>query len=148
MPKLEIEKSIVIDCPIEKVYDSVRDFKQWNKWSPWVIAEPDCPITYADDGKGYEWDGKIIGSGNLQITEEKSPESIAYKLTFLKPWKSESETQFRFVKKADEQTEVIWSMNGSLPFFMSFSVGMPNKASWLSARRRTSVLSSTSRRLT
>ena len=119
MPKLNIEKSITIDCPIEKVFESVRDFKQWKEWSPWIIAEPDCKITYAKDGKSYDWEGKIIGAGGMQITEEDKPTSIKYKLTFLKPWKSESEVEFKFAKKGDG-TEVTWTMDGSLPFFLFF----------------------------
>jgi uncharacterized membrane protein len=34
MPTYRVEKSIVIDVPIDQVYASVRDFRKWAHWSP------------------------------------------------------------------------------------------------------------------
>ena len=50
MPKVSVRKSIVIDAPLEKVYEFVRDFKPWPAWSPWLITDPECKVSYADDG--------------------------------------------------------------------------------------------------
>ena len=55
MPKISVVKSIVIGAPVERVYAVVRDFKQWQAWSPWLIAEPDAKVTCGDDGKSYAW---------------------------------------------------------------------------------------------
>ncbi|MEM7144531.1 MAG: SRPBCC family protein [Verrucomicrobiota bacterium] len=117
MPAFRVEKSIVINAPAEKVYGVVRDFKEWVPWSPWLIAEPGCSVSYADDGMSYSWDGKIIGSGGMTLLEVDAPRAMRYRLNFLKPWKSESAVAFDFVEK-DGGTEVTWSMDGSLPFFM------------------------------
>jgi predicted transcriptional regulator YdeE len=123
MPVFRVEKSVLISAPVEKVYEVVRDFKQWVPWSPWVIAEPDCPLTYAEDGKSYSWDGKIIGAGEMTLLEEDAPGAMRYRLKFLRPWKSESAVSFTFVAK-EEGTEVTWSMDGSLPFFMFWMKSM------------------------
>ncbi|MCS1411947.1 MAG: hypothetical protein M2R45_05149 [Verrucomicrobia subdivision 3 bacterium] len=123
MPKFSIEKSATIDAPIEKVHASVRDFRQWPTWSPWLIAEPECQISYADDGNSYRWDGSIVGSGSMEVTDEESPTAIQYKLTFLKPWKQISGVQFSFQKR-DGGTEATWRMDGSLPFFMFWMKSM------------------------
>lgn len=122
MPKLEVLESITVNASPSHVKSIVRDFKQWEQWSPWLSAEPNCPLTYKADGSGYSWDGKIIGSGSLDINSETDSE-LNYTLQFFKPWKSSSDVSFRFVPKG-EGTEVIWTMKGSLPFFMFFMTKM------------------------
>ncbi|MFC7337948.1 SRPBCC family protein [Haloferula chungangensis] len=117
MPRFTVSKSIRIQAPAETVHASVRDFKQWPAWSPWLIAEPDSKLSYSDDGKGYAWDGKITGSGEMEVIKDDPPHEIRSKLTFLKPWKSICETSF-FFKPSGDGTEVTWTMNGSLPIFM------------------------------
>ncbi|MDE0596694.1 MAG: hypothetical protein OSB65_15755 [Roseibacillus sp.] len=57
-------------------------------WSPWLIAESECKFVYAEDGKSYPWDGKIIGSSELVITAEEAPNSIAERLSIFKRWES------------------------------------------------------------
>ena len=123
MPKINVTKSVVINAPIEKVYAAVRDFKQWSTWSPWLIAEPDCEVKYADDGRSYSWEGEVTGAGNMAIAKEDEPGRIDYDLNFLKPWKSHADVSFSFVEK-DGGTEASWSMDSSLPFFMFFLKGM------------------------
>lgn len=127
MPKLTIDKSILIDAPIDKVFATVRDFKQWPSWSPWIIVEPDCILDYADNGSEYSWNGKVIGSGNMVIESEQANRSISYKLSFLKPWKSTSTVSFLFTEK-DGKTEARWTMNGSLPFFIFWMKAMMTTA--------------------
>ncbi len=117
MPKFNVEKSITIAAPQEQVFNTVRDFKQWPKWSPWLNAEPDCTLEYNPDGKSYSWEGQVIGSGEMEIISEESPNQITYQLTFLKPWKSTSQVEFRFEPEGD-QTKATWTMAGSLPVFL------------------------------
>ncbi len=117
MPRFSVLKSIFIEAPVERVHATVRDFRQWPAWSPWLIAEPDSRIAYPADGKGYTWEGKITGSGGMLVTGEDAPRSIDCQLTFLKPWKSVNTVRFTFADR-DGGTEVTWTMEGSLPFFM------------------------------
>ena len=46
MPAIHISKSIEIAATPDVVFQSLLDFKQWRSWSPWLIAEPTCPVTY------------------------------------------------------------------------------------------------------
>ena len=127
MPKFSVQKSIQINVSVEKAYEALRDFRQWKSWSPWVIAEPDCLLTYADDGNSYAWDGKITGSGNMEVVEEVPGNYIHYKLTFIKQWKSASDVHF-FFRPNGEGVEVKWTMEGSLPWFMFFMKSMMTAA--------------------
>lgn len=123
MPKMSIKRSIVINAPLDKVYASVKDFRQWIEWSPWNIMDPECQVDHAEDGRSYSWDGKIIGSGGMEILEESEGQWINYRLTFLKPFKSVSSVSFLFVETKDG-VEATWTMNGSMPFFLFFLVKM------------------------
>ena len=68
MPKLEVAKSIEIQAAPEKVYQIVSDFHNWKPWSPWLIAEEDAKLKIRQDGKYYEWEGKLTGSGNMDCS--------------------------------------------------------------------------------
>lgn len=119
MPKFNVRKSIVINAPVTTVHASVRDFRQWPTWSPWIIQEPDCRLDYAEDGRSYSWEGKVIGAGEMGIISEEAPKWIDCRLVFLKPWKSVASVGFEFNEQGDA-TEVVWTLESSVPFFMFF----------------------------
>ncbi len=116
---MHVSKSISIQAPMDKIYQTLNDFNHWQKWSPWLIQEPEAKVTVADDNKSYSWEGQRIGSGEMQVTAEEDGKSIDYDLTFLKPWKSHAKVRFEFEEKGDD-VEVTWLMDSSLPFFMFF----------------------------
>ncbi len=123
MPRFTVEKSILIDAPLETVHGHLRDFRRWRAWSPWLICEPDCDVTYAEDGSSYAWDGKIVGKGELELTGEQGHQALDYRLTFFTPWKSVNTTSFR-LSDTDGGTALTWTMVGSLPWFMFWMKGM------------------------
>ncbi len=118
MPKIKVQKSITINAPVDKVFNTLNDFHTWSAWSPWLISEPEATVNVNEDGKYYEWIGNRIGSGNMTIEKETAPNTIECDLTFLKPWKSKAKTSFQMNPKGDNTTEVTWFMDSSLPFFM------------------------------
>lgn len=117
MPKTHIDKSIVINAPIEKVYEIVSDFHHWNRWSPWLVMDEEAKVNVNEDGKYYDWDGEFVGSGNMTITSEEANKVIHIDLLFLKPWKSKSKVTF-LLKQEGEAVRLHWIMDGSLPFFL------------------------------
>lgn len=117
MPKMNIERSITINAPIDKVYSVISDYHHWSAWSPWLIMEPGVNVTVKPDGKFYEWEGKRTGSGNMTITNETENKSVNMDLLFLKPWKSKAKVGFTFSTEGTG-TKVTWDMQSSLPFFM------------------------------
>lgn len=119
MPKMHIERSIAINAPVEKIYAIISDLRQWSGWSPWMVMEPEVNISYADEGKYYEWSGKRIGDGNMRIIGTKENVSVDLDLNFLKPWKSHADVRLVLHPHGDH-THVAWHMNSSLPFFLFF----------------------------
>ncbi|MEO9533246.1 MAG: SRPBCC family protein [Crocinitomicaceae bacterium] len=123
MPKLHIEKSILVDKPIAEIYNKLNNYNHWTPWSPWIITDPDAKVTIAEDAKSYEWTGPVTGDGKMAIFNEVENERIDIDLTFLKPWKSTAKVWFRF-KEEGQSTRVYWGMDSSLPFFLFFIKNM------------------------
>lgn len=119
MPKIHVTRSITINAPIEAAYKAVANLEEWEAWSPWLIMEPEAKVTVAADGKSYHWEGKRVGEGEMAITSASAPHSARYDLTFLKPFKSEAKVGMD-LKAAEGGTDVTWTMESSLPFFMFF----------------------------
>jgi len=117
MPKFQVVKSVFVKAKAEDVYKVVSDFHHWQAWSPWLIQEPEAKVTVEPDGKSYEWEGKRVGKGSMQVTNEAENKSIDYDLTFLTPYKSQAKVRFE-LKEQDGGVEVFWHMDSSLPFFM------------------------------
>lgn len=116
MPKMNVNKGIFINAKPQEVYNKLNDFHHWTKWSPWLIIDDKAKVDVDADGKYYEWDGKLVGAGNMKVLEENE-NSIEYDLNFLKPWKSHAHIGFKLTPK-EEGTQVNWTMNSSIPFFM------------------------------
>lgn len=118
MPKMYVDESIVIKEKPEKIYSILSDYHHWQIWSPWLLAEPKAKVTVADTGDFYQWEGQIIGSGQMQITQKSAKHDyLRMDLTFLKPWKSKAKVAF-FLEAKEETTLVRWTMDSRLPFFL------------------------------
>ena len=123
MPKMSIKRSVEVYAPADKVYNVLDNFNTWTAWSPWLIMDPEAKVNVREDAKYYEWEGERVGSGQMSIINEKENESIDYDLLFLKPWKSKAKVSFHTKTKGDS-TEVTWTMDSSLPFFMFWMKAM------------------------
>lgn len=87
------------------------------------MVEPDCRLAFFPDRSGYAWEGKVVGSGRIQVVSEKMGEALDYDLNFISPWKARNEVQFRLAVE-EGGTRVTWWMQGSLPFFLFWMKGM------------------------
>lgn len=124
----------VVKAPIQMVYDNVNDYKNWPTWSPWIELEPNATLTYGEKTSGvggsYSWNGEDLGEGSMETLETNTPDSIKQKITFIKPWESESDIYWKFTPVSDG-TEVTWGMKGNMDFMMkaamAFGGGMEEK---------------------
>lgn len=120
MPTYHVERTIHIEKPIKEVRDSLKNFKEWPKWSPWIIMEPDATLTYSDRqgqvGASYGWSGVLIGAGGMELMDVHDDE-LKMQLHFVKPFKSQADVGFKLVED-DTGTKVTWYMDGNLPLFM------------------------------
>ncbi|MBW8684574.1 SRPBCC family protein [Chitinophaga rhizophila] len=121
-----VERSGVIDAPIEKVYAQINNLSTWPEWNPWAAPDVAQKITFADkkEGKGasYTWSGmqreKPV-SGTVIITESSPAKGVYYNLDFsrMKPMTG----AFEIKPSADGKgTAIQWRLEtklGMLPWW-------------------------------
>lgn len=124
MPTYHIDRSILIKAPISTVRESLCDYHQWSKWSPWLIIEPDAQLSYnnkqGEVGASYHWKGELTGEGSMALTYI-SENKLEMDLTFIKPFKSTAKVSFDLHVEA-EGTGITWNMDSKLPFFLFWMV--------------------------
>jgi effector-binding domain-containing protein len=127
MPKIHVEKSTSINAPLETVKAATADFAVWPIWSPWLITEPDATVNVhgaaGQTGHGYDWNGDLVGSGAMQIRSVDGNRQDM-DLQFLKPFKSQAEVALVLNPVSQDTTDITWTMDTSLPFFLFFMTGM------------------------
>jgi uncharacterized protein YndB with AHSA1/START domain len=116
-----VQRSASIKAPPEKVFALINDFKRWDAWSPWEKKDPAMKRTWGavTSGKGaqYAWEGnKDVGQGGMEIVESVTPNKIALKLDFVKPFEAHNTVVFTLEPK-DGMTNVTWAMEGPVPYF-------------------------------
>lgn len=124
MPKFQVERSINIDAPKEKILKSLANYKEWEAWSPWLLMDEDVQVTYKGEdgtvGSAYTWDGHYVGSGGMELRKIQE-NTLEMKLDFFKPFKSKADIFWELENKGSS-TKVTWKMHSSLPFFLFFMV--------------------------
>ncbi|MGA8891025.1 MAG: SRPBCC family protein [Anaeromyxobacteraceae bacterium] len=113
-----IERSAVVNAPVEDVYPNVVVFRKWSRWSPWAKLDPNMAVDYAGPkggvGSVYHWKGNDkVGEGRMTMTGALKDDLVQIKLEFLKPWEQTSETTFKFAREGAAQTRVTWTMTGT-----------------------------------
>lgn len=117
MADFEVVRSTKVEAPPARVHGLIDDFRQWRAWSPWEDVDPDLRRDYsgAESGVGarYAWEGnRRAGKGSMEIVES-TPERIALRLAFEKPWKATNRVVFELQPAGGEATDVTWRMNGA-----------------------------------
>lgn len=119
---VSLERSLVINAPVEMVYDQVNNLYNWEKWSPWHKIDPNMGITYTKGGIGegasYSWtsDHKNVGNGTLTISDAKEFEYIKTLMDFGEQGDGTADFKFEQIEKG---TKVSWDMHtnvGKNPF--------------------------------
>ena len=127
MPAYHVERSIQIGANESQVRPVIEDFSEWPKWSPWLCMEPTAKLnvfgTPGQSDHGYDWDGELVGAGSMKIAAVD--QGIQHMdLAFLRPFKSTAKVMLETKPIGDSQTEVTWHMDGKMPFFLFFMIGM------------------------
>jgi hypothetical protein len=115
-----VERSTSIAAPPEKIFPLINEFDRWPSWSPYEKRDPAMKRTRSGpaSGKGavYEWNGnKNVGQGRMEILDS-SPEQIAIKLDFVRPFEGHNVAEFT-LRPQGRTTNVTWAMHGPVPYF-------------------------------
>ena len=114
-----IERSTVIEKPIDIVFQTAIDINQRAKWDPWIEMDPEAEINVQIEpgviGSGYSWKSEIIGEGKITINEFVPNQLIKSKIVFISPQSMESDVIWNFVE-SDEGTKITWAFEGTLSY--------------------------------
>jgi len=115
----QLERSILIAAPLEKIRPWIEDFHRWGAWSPWEKLDPAMRRTYSGApsglGAAYAWESKgKAGEGRMEIVGS-APEQTSLTLDFLKPFKASNRAEFSYRPEAGG-TRLTWRMHGPQPF--------------------------------
>jgi hypothetical protein len=114
-----VERSTVIQAPLDKIQPLIADFHRWADWSPWEKLDPAMKRTFggapAGVGATYGWQGnKDVGSGRMEI-QSSAPNKVTIQLDFIEPFEGHNTADFLLAPR-DGGTEVRWIMFGPAPF--------------------------------
>jgi uncharacterized protein YndB with AHSA1/START domain len=114
--QFEVERSIVIDAPPERVFNFIVDPREWKKWTVWNQRDPAMEITYAGppfgQGARWSWASKTEGSGSMTFSRVVPNERLGYELSF-PDFGMKSEGDLLLVP-AGSATRVTWTNKGDV----------------------------------
>ena len=133
---MNYKKSIVINAPINKVWENVSSLTAMDAWSPWNAKDPDMQRTLTGTdgtpGAKQSWvsTSKEVGEGSQTIVAVDKPNKLSTKLEFIKPFKSEADA-FVTLDEAGTETRATWGFESKMPYpmnimklFMNFEKSM------------------------
>ena len=107
-----VERQIQIQAPPATVFALVNDFRQINKWSPWLDTDPNALYTISGPARGVgatlTWDGQIVGQGSQVIVESEPSYRIVSKLDLDSPGRTTGTFEFL---PSENGTHVTWSFD-------------------------------------
>ncbi|MBE0653079.1 MAG: SRPBCC family protein [Bacteroidales bacterium] len=113
-------RNILINRPPDAIYKLVTDFSYYKRWNPWSAQEPDAEGNMSGEpgkpGHKWSWNGKIIGSGHLEIKELEENKRIVSDLIFTSPRKMSSEDIWKFEPVNENSTRVSWGHHAILDY--------------------------------
>ena len=131
-----LSKSVVINAPRETVYDYVRFLKNQEKYSVWVMADPNVKMNYTGtDGtigaiSAWVSDDKNVGVGEQEIKTLVPNEKMTVEIRFKKPMEGINYADTTLESVGENQTKVTNTFYGSNPYpfnimcqFMDMLVG-------------------------
>ena len=118
-----VSRSKIIKQPLAKAFNTVNDFKTWEKWGPWHDEDSTIVTTYGNKtsgiGASQSWTSKD-GPGSMKTIAVEPNKSIHQEITFADNEPGEILWDF---EKVGEGTKVTWTMkDDKAPFiFKTFS---------------------------
>jgi uncharacterized protein YndB with AHSA1/START domain len=120
-----IKREIVINKPRKVVFDYIKNLKNQEQFNKWVMIDPTMKVdlkgTDGTVGFTYAWDSenKQAGKGEQEIVKIVDGELLDVEVRFERPFKSTAKTPIKTSAVSENQTKVIWGMEGNSKYPMN-----------------------------
>jgi hypothetical protein len=116
-----VERTVVIDRPVQEVFDFVKLLRNQDLYSKWAEMDPNMEQSFSgtDGTVGFisAWKGnENVGEGEQEITGITEGYRINTQLRFIKPFKSQSDAYMVTESQGDNQTLVTWGFSGRMNY--------------------------------
>ena len=119
-----IEASIIINRPVEKVFDFIKYLRHADRFNKWTMIDQKLKRSFmgTDGTVGFvsAWDSELnqVGKGEQEIISLQEGRRVDYEIRFEKPFKNISYAYISTVGLSDSSTEVLWVFKGKRNLLM------------------------------
>jgi len=123
--KFSIQKEVRIHRPVTPVFDYLKQIRNQEKYSVWVMRDPNIRLEYTGtDGEvgfksAWESEDKNVGIGEQEITAIKNGESIEVEIRFKKPFQATNWARTTVTEDGEGQTRVSQVFYGNSKYPMN-----------------------------
>lgn len=127
-----VKREIIINAPLQKVFDYVRLLKNQDSFNKHAMAGPEREREYkgTDGTVGfiYSWKGnKKAGEGEKEIKNIIEGKRIETEIRFVKPMSATAYIIMETESVSNDQTKVSWSNAGTLKYPVNIMIPMMEK---------------------
>lgn len=124
-----IQREVIVRRSAEDVFDYVRHLKNQDQFSKWVMTDPQKKTEFRGKdgtvGFVYAWNGnKQAGEGEQEIIGIKEGERVDIEVRFIRPFKSVARTPFQIQRIHQNETRVVWGMEGTSSYPLNLMYAM------------------------
>ena len=121
----KVETQVVIDQPVQLVFDYIRFLGNQDSFSVWAGLDPNMQKSYRGvDGtvgfvSAWQSDNPDVGSGEQEIKAIAEAKRIDFELRFYQPFAAVSPAYMTTEAIAPQQTRVSWGFAGHMSYPMN-----------------------------
>lgn len=126
-----VERSIVINKPVNEVFDYVKRLKNQDYYNKWVMTDPNMTKTFTGTdgtvGFIYGWEGnRQAGQGEQEIKGITPNARVDMELRFVKPMPGIAQAYITTTAITESQTQVTWGMSSGMKYPMNIMLTLLN----------------------
>lgn len=127
-----VNREIIINAPLQKVFDFLKLLKNQDKFNKWAKTDPDRKWEYkgTDGTVGFiiAWSGnKNAGEGEKEIMNIIEGKKIETQIRFVRPMATVANVTMETETVTDNQTKVSFTNSGTLKYPMNIFIPMAEK---------------------
>lgn len=114
-----VQRTASIQAPPEKIFSHINDLRGFNAWNPYEKKDATPKGSYGEvaigQGATYEFHGKDVGRGRLEIIDSRPASEVRMKLDMLEPFEAHNIVELT-LRPDGEATRVTWAIQGPVPY--------------------------------